>query len=78
MKLGPFRIHLSRSLWPGLGWHFIDGRQSPPILTAVAGRAWCFGRGIVVSFLGLQLWATRDVGDPVMADTVRRLAGGRE
>jgi hypothetical protein len=73
MRIGPVVVYLSRSLWPGLGWHWINGRTNPRILTAIRGRAWVFGRGIVASLGGVQIWATIDEGDSLLAETARRL-----
>lgn len=60
MRLGPFAIHLGPSMWPGYGWHWLDGRRFPPLMTTVAPTRASFGRGMVLSVLGRMVWITRD------------------
>lgn len=78
MRLGRLYVRISRSIWTGLGWHFVPGWRLKPILTAIRGRAWVFGRGFVASLFGVQVWLTvDDVGDSMLAETSRRISQER-
>lgn len=59
-------VGVGASMWPGLGFHLVDGRRYPPILTAIAGGRYVYGRGFVVSVLGLQLWVTTDLPEAAL------------
>ena len=61
LRVGRVFVAASFSNQQGYGFHFIDGRKWPPVLTDVRGETAVFGRGFVVSLLGVMLWATLDL-----------------
>lgn len=60
MRVGRFVFSIGHSIWPDLGWHYLDGRRYPRILTRVHDDRVVFGRGGIVAFGGLMVWWTRD------------------
>ena len=61
IRVGRLFVAVAPSQYPDHGFHFIDGRKWPPVLTDVRGRKAVFGRGFVVSMLGVMFWATLDL-----------------
>lgn len=61
MRFGKFFVRVAHSHWRDYGLHVIDGRRYPLILTDVRPGVAVFGRGGVISVLGLMLWWTTDV-----------------
>ena len=61
LRVGKVFLATGFSNQQDLGFHFIDGRKWPPVLTDVRGQTAVFGRGFVVLLLGIMLWATLDL-----------------
>ena len=61
IRVGRLFLAAALSNQQDYGFHFIDGRKWPPVLTDVRGKTAVFGRGFVISALGVMFWATLDL-----------------
>ena len=66
IRVGRLFLAAAFSNQQGYGFHFIDGRKWPPVLTDVRGQKAVFGRGFVLSMLGVMFWATLDLHERSM------------
>ena len=60
MRIGGLSLHIGPSAWQDHGWHFLDGRHWPPVMTRMSEEGPVMGRGVVLAAAGWMLWLTVD------------------